>query len=407
MASRRSPDSSQASAQQPSPADTLLPARRLAALRARLLAHFDARRRDLPWRRTRDPWAILVSEVMLQQTTVAAVLPYYERFLRRWPTPQALAAASHDELLSEWAGLGYYRRAHNLQAAALAVCEGPGVSPTTHGSSSALPRDAAGLRSLPGVGEYTAAAVASIAYGEAVAALDGNVERVLCRLFALPGDPRRARARAVLRSCAGALLDPARPGDFNQALMELGATLCRPTSPRCEECPLRADCRALAAGQPEAFPQLAPRPAAIAVRRALALVQRGERVLLRRRESAPNAGFWELPDVDLPRALHWASGAGGPAAPSPAHLTAMRTRLTKHLRAEHGLLVRFAEPGPEQRHSITRHQIRVLPFAGRLLQGRVQAPLAWGALSETDRPLTTLTRRILAAAAERRSRVLG
>ncbi|MHC4846302.1 MAG: A/G-specific adenine glycosylase, partial [Planctomycetota bacterium] len=205
-----------------------------ARLRARLLAWFDEHQRDLPWRRTRDPWAILVSEIMLQQTTVAAAIPYYERFVRRWPRPADLARAGRDELLAAWAGLGYYRRARHLMDAASVVAEDGGQ----------LPARADALRALPGIGEYTAAAVASIAFGEAIAAVDGNVERVMCRLGAIEGNPKQAVARRAIRDLAEALLDADRPGDFNQALMELGATVCRPTSPDCGRCPLSADCRA-------------------------------------------------------------------------------------------------------------------------------------------------------------------
>ncbi|HEX5011379.1 MAG TPA: A/G-specific adenine glycosylase, partial [Planctomycetota bacterium] len=234
----------------------------LSAARRALLAWWDRGRRDLPWRRTRDPWAILVSEVMLQQTTVAAVVPYWERFVRRWPRPADLAAARTDELLSAWAGLGYYRRARHLQAAACAVAEAGGE----------LPRRAQQLRELPGIGEYTAAAVASIAHGEPVAAVDGNVERVLSRFFALPLDPKSAAGRSALRAHADALLHRERPGDFNQALMELGATLCRPAAPQCLLCPLRAGCAALAAGAPERFPRRPPRAAAVPMLRVAAVV---------------------------------------------------------------------------------------------------------------------------------------
>src|SRR5262245_22602734 len=212
--------------------------------RRALLQWFDRGRRELPWRETRDPWAILVSEVMLQQTTVSAALPYYERFLARWPTPARLSRAGLDELLAEWAGLGYYSRARNLHAAAGIVAE-----------AGALPCDSAGLRALPGVGPYTAAAVASIAYGEPIAAVDGNVERVVCRLLAWPGPTSRAAVRQRIAAAAQSLLDPRRPGDHNQAMMELGATLCRPRSPRCGECPVAAHCSAFASGDPLRFPR--------------------------------------------------------------------------------------------------------------------------------------------------------
>jgi A/G-specific adenine glycosylase len=222
----------------------------VAAMRAALLAHFDAHQRDLPWRRTRDPYAIWVSEVMLQQTRVETVVPYYQRFVQRFPTPQALADAPIEHVLALWSGLGYYRRARLLHQGARAVVD-------QHGGR--VPATAEVLRTLPGVGEYTAGAIASIAFAQRAAVVDGNVERVLSRLFALRGDPRAAAGRARLWTLARAFADSERPGDVNQALMELGATVCAPVSPRCLLCPARALCAARAQGAPEEFPEKAAR----------------------------------------------------------------------------------------------------------------------------------------------------
>jgi A/G-specific adenine glycosylase len=351
--------------------------REAAALRRALLGWFDRERRELPWRATRDPWAILVSEVMLQQTTVSAALPYYERFLSRWPTAARLSRAGLDELLAEWAGLGYYSRARKLHAAAGIVAE-----------AGALPSDSAGLRELPGVGPYTAAAVASIAYGEPIAAVDGNVERVICRLLALAGPPTRAAVRQRIAAAAQALLDPRRPGDHNQAMMELGATLCRPKSPRCGECPASAHCAAFASGEPQRYPRPKARPQPVDVLRAAAIVRRGGQVLLRRREQAPNEGFLELPEVTVERRA--ADGAAPPAA-------RLRRALAAHLRREHGLQVELLAALPLARHTITRHRIATLPLLARLRAGRVRAPLQWAALT-TDVPITTSSRRLIAVA---------
>jgi A/G-specific adenine glycosylase len=213
------------------------------SLRRELLSWFDRHRRDLPWRRTQDPYRIWVSEVMLQQTRVEAVLPYYDRFLGRFPSVDALALAPLDEVLALWSGLGYYRRARQLHAAARRIVD-----------AGEFPRTIERLLELPGVGAYTAAAVASIAFGAAVPVLDGNVERVMARQLALAQDPKRAASRARLLDAAAALLDPARPGDSNQALMELGATLCLPRQPRCQLCPLLPGCGAAAEGRPELYP---------------------------------------------------------------------------------------------------------------------------------------------------------
>src|SRR5688572_31827881 len=192
--------------------------------RRALLGFYDAHRRALPWREDPRPYRVWISEVMLQQTRVDAVVPYYRAWMERFPDVRALAAAPLDDVLKSWEGLGYYARARNLHRAALVVRDRMGGE---------LPARASALRELPGFGEYTAGAVASIAFGEAVPAVDGNVRRVLARLYDEPEPTAR-----WLRERAAALVDPARPGDFNQALMELGATVCRPRSPDCARCPL-------------------------------------------------------------------------------------------------------------------------------------------------------------------------
>jgi A/G-specific adenine glycosylase len=208
----------------------------------RLLDHYDRHRRDLPWRVARpDPYATWLSEVMLQQTTVATVIPRFERFIARWPTVHDLAAARDEDVLGEWAGLGYYARARNLIACARTVSAAGG-----------FPATEAGLRDLPGVGAYTAAAIAAIAFGEQATVVDTNVERVIARLHGI--DRPVAEARGVIRELAAALTPATRPGDHAQAMMDLGATICRPRGPLCALCPLAADCAAFASGDPERFP---------------------------------------------------------------------------------------------------------------------------------------------------------
>lgn len=255
--------------------------------RRRLLNWFDENARELPWRQTRDPYAIWVSETMLQQTRVAAVLDYYQRFMLRFPTLASLAAAAEDEVLAQWSGLGYYRRARALHESARAVM-------AEH--AGAIPNTSAELSRLPGVGVYTAAAVASIAFGEPIAAVDGNVERVLTRYFG--HEPVAGAARSgQLRRTAETLVDPERPGDFNQAMMELGATLCLPRAPQCGICPVRQGC----ATRGE---HATPRAKKMLSRKiGLALVQRRQwpraEVLLEQRpaDAAQMPGMWELPQM--------------------------------------------------------------------------------------------------------------
>lgn len=249
--------------------------------RSRLLRWYDAHRRDLPWRRTRDPYRIWLSEVMLQQTRVATVLSYYRDFLRRFPSLKALAAAKEREVLTLWSGLGYYRRARALHAAACRLVAG-----------SRFPRTAEGWRELPGIGRYTAAAIASIAFGEAVAVVDGNVERVLRRFLSLP-------QRADVWETAQSLISRSRPGDYNQALMEMGATVCLPRLPQCPVCPLQSFCRRRGPHPTEAAP---PRRS---VRVSYALARRDGRVRLVERPADAKLMplMWELPQASSGQVL--------------------------------------------------------------------------------------------------------
>ena len=257
-----------------------------------LLRWFDREKRDLPWRRSVDPYRIWVSEIMLQQTRVDTVIPYYETFLERFPTVEDLAAAPVDDVMAMWSGLGYYRRARQLHSAACEVAE-QGNFPST----------AATLRELSGIGEYTSAAIASMAFGEVVPVLDGNVERVLCRRLALLENPKRVAVRRVLLREAARLLDPERPGDGNQALMELGATVCTPKNPKCGVCPLDSGCAAREEGEPERYPPAKKRRQVERVELAVVRVEREGRILFFRRpdhlEVMP--GLWELPNVPWSR----------------------------------------------------------------------------------------------------------
>lgn len=249
---------------------------------ARLLAWYDEHARDLPWRKSRDPYRVWLSEVMLQQTRVAAVIEHYHEFLRRFPTVEKLAAARQSSVLAAWSGLGYYRRARMLHAAAKVIARKlRGTFPST----------AQGWRELPGIGRYTAAAIASIAFGEAVAVVDGNVERVLQRVFG------KALSSPQVWQVAEDLLDYARPGDFNQAMMELGATVCTPRAPACLTCPVLDTCatRGELAGVAQKSPQK---------KREIhyALHCRDSQVFLAQRPQSASLmpGMWELPETEAP-----------------------------------------------------------------------------------------------------------
>jgi A/G-specific adenine glycosylase len=243
---------------------------------ASLLAWYDAHRRDLPWRARPgepvEPYRVWLSEVMLQQTTVATVRTYFENFLARWPTVEALADAQCDDVMKAWAGLGYYARARNLHACARVIASDYGGR---------FPSTEAELMKLPGVGPYTAAAIAAIAFDAPSIALDGNVERVATRLFAISTPARRAKAE--IREKTLSFLPHSRPGDFAQALMDLGATLCSPRAPSCGRCPLAKRCAAFMAGEPENFPAKAPKPPKPKRRGAVFVLRCGDAVLLRQR----------------------------------------------------------------------------------------------------------------------------
>jgi A/G-specific adenine glycosylase len=326
-----------------------VPSSRRAAIRRRLLAWWDAGHRDLPWRfpqRAADPYRVWIAEVMLQQTRVEAVVPYYGRFLERLPDLRALAGASEDEVLSLWSGLGYYARARNLRRAA-------GEALARHGG---LPADPVALRALPGLGDYTAGAVASIAFAVPAPAVDGNVARVLSRLFlvdddpASPGRARRLRrlAAALLASGDGAL----RPGDLNQALMELGATACGRT-PACGRCPLAALCLARRSGRERELPRPRRRPPRRRLRLGCALVVDGDRVLLVR--SPPGGlfgGLWGPPSAPL-------DGARDP-----------RAALRRGLRAAHGLDLAVGRLAGEVRRPLTHRELVLSAFACRLRGAR-------------------------------------
>jgi len=266
--------------------DPVLPFR---ALRGKLAKWYKSAKRDLPWRRTRDPYAIAVSEIMLQQTQVVTVIPYYERWLKLFPSWEALASAKEHDVIKAWEGLGYYRRARNLQALAKAVASEGGR----------MPRSEEGLRALPGIGPYTAAAIGSIAFGLPLAVLDGNVMRVLTRLLALGEDISLPQTRAKLQAIADDFLDQCDPSTHNQAVMELGATVCLPRKPMCLICPLKEDCKGR--DRAEEFP-VKSRIAQVKRTEIVAIIKKGARFYCEQvPEGKPWHGLWRFPDFDPER----------------------------------------------------------------------------------------------------------
>ncbi len=311
-----------------------------------LIDWYHQHRRDLPWRRSEDPYAIWISETMLQQTRVDSVIPYYERFLARFPDIDALACAEADDVLGLWAGLGYYSRARNLLKAARIVRD-------RHGG--ALPDSAEALRELPGIGRYTAGAVASIAFDRPEPAVDGNVARVLARLHEIREDPKTPQTQRRLWDEAAALARGANPGDLNQALMELGASVCTPKNPRCPECPLRRRCSARRAGDPESLPVKTRRaqPQRVA---AVAgwVVRRGRALAVRRPPRGLLGGLWELPGGALARA----------EAPETALLRALTERV--------GLAVPRAQHLGTVDHAFTHRRLQLHLFRCETPRGRVR-----------------------------------
>lgn len=253
-----------------------------------ILSWYDQGHRDLPWRRTQDPYRIWISEIMLQQTRAETVVSYYERFLSRYPTVQNLASAPEEELLKAWEGLGYYSRARSLQKAAKEIVARYGGQ---------LPADLEKLRALPGIGDYTAGAIASIAFGIPAAAVDGNVERVLCRWDAIKDEVGTPTVRRQIAARAQALVPPDRPGAFANAMMEMGATMCTPKNPKCLLCPVREGCMGFAQGIAQELPRKAKKKAQRVENRAVLLVFCDNRVLIVKRQEKLLGGLFVFPDV--------------------------------------------------------------------------------------------------------------
>lgn len=348
---------------------------------AALLAHHNRARRDLPWRRARSPYHTLVSELMLQQTVVATVVPYFQRFVARFPDVAALAGATVEEVLTLWSGLGYYSRGRNLHRAAVAVMQ-------EHGG--VIPGEEAALRRLPGVGEYTAAAVAAIAFGRRTLALDGNVARVLSRVLAVAEPIEKPAVRARLRAGGLPLVPEERAGDFAEALMELGALTCVARTPRCADCPVLQWCAARRDGIQDTLPVRLPRRPKRVVRLACAAVLRGGEVLLVRRGPGQLLGnTWTLPAQDV-----GGQSEAGPVALAAA--TAAGLQPTGEVKNAGAIRHLFTH------RDVTAEVFRVTVLAGRAGEAAAEAgETRWVSLHELDQvALSSFTRKTLALIAD-------
>jgi A/G-specific adenine glycosylase len=324
-----------------------IPADTIQTIRAELLSWYRQQRRDLPWRGELSPYRIWISEVMLQQTQVTTVIPYYHRFLARFPTLQALAAAPLEEVLKAWAGLGYYARARNLLKAARALVEKwEGQFPETYRE----------LRLLPGFGEYTAGAVAAIAFGETIPAVDGNVKRVLARLFAVELDVTRGQGAQQIRDMAATLVDPNSPGDWTQALMELGATICTPKSPRCLLCPVRELCQGRRQGLELRLPVKPAKKTLPHYVVTAAVIRNGDKLLIAQRPlEGMLGGLWEFP--------------GGKCEAGET----LPTCLHREIHEELGIEIEVGPLITVVKHGYTHFKITLHAFECRLVTGHPQA----------------------------------
>jgi A/G-specific adenine glycosylase len=366
------------------------PARALGPLRAKLLAWFDANKRDLPWRATtdgaRDPYHVWVSEIMLQQTTVAAVVPKFAAFVKRFPTLAALAAAPERDVLKQWEGLGYYRRARHLHAAAIELTR-------AHGGE--LPNDPAVWAALPGVGRYVLGAVLSQAFDRRLPIVEANSLRVLSRLFGSRTDPRAGEGKVWVWGAAEAVLPQKRCGDFNQALMELGALVCTPTNPECAKCPLAHRCEAKRLNLQHAIPPKAARPEITTVREVGAVVRDGARVLVCQRPATATRwqNMWEVPHAPLAEGEEVSAGAA---------------RVVRELTGFD------AAPGAELltiRHGVTRYAITLVCVEAELRGGAfapgAYAEAAWVRPNElADYPTSSPQRKLMTALAAPRQKRL-
>lgn len=343
------------------------------SFRRRLLTWYSRHKRDLPWRKSRDPYRVWVSEVMLQQTTVAAVKPYFERFIKAFPNVEKLAAAEEVQVLRLWEGLGYYRRARGLYAAAKQVVAE---------YSGEFPRDLAALQSLPGIGRYTAGAIASIAFNQRAPILEANTIRLLARLLAYPADPTKSAGQKLLWATAEEILPRADVAGFNQALMELGSLVCTPVQPKCGECPVASLCGAFQAGMQDTIPIAPAKQKFTSVREAAVVVRKNAQVLIRQCGANERwAGLWDFPRFEI-------------AGEGPLFV---RDELIEKVREQTGITAKPSNLLTTIKHGVTRYRITLDCYTAEYQSGRVQGnrQTQWIAAAElAEIPLSTTGRKI-------------
>ena len=340
------------------------------AIARSILAWYGSSHRDLPWRRTSDPYHVWVSEIMLQQTTVKTATPYFEAFIESYPTAQALARAPLDDVLSRWSGLGYYTRARNLhRAAGIVVSEFDGRVPDEPGA----------LGSLPGIGDYTRAAILSIAFEKPHPVVDGNVIRVLSRLAGWKGDPKSPMLKRRVAHLAEALIPKNSPGDYNQGLMELGATVCKPRQADCRLCPLSDFCAARDSGSPEQYPGVAKQPRPIQTVYGMVLLRESDLYYMVKRDtSGMLKEFWEFPGVEM-----------------PAKTEAPDRVVNDHVQEALQCSMSLGDQAIEARHSIMNRRITVRAWPATVTSGRPQGGEWISKDSFKDYPISTMCLKIL------------
>jgi A/G-specific adenine glycosylase len=371
-----------------------------APFRRALRAWYRRHVRPLPWRATADPYRIWISEIMLQQTTVAAVVPYFERFLARFPTIRELADADEHEVLRLWEGLGYYSRARNIHRTARLVASR---------RRGRFPEDVDSLRELPGIGRYTAGAIASFAFDRPAPIVEANTRRLYCRLLGFRGDPRSAEGQRLLWNFAEYVVPDRSPGEFNQALMELGATVCTPEEPACVRCPVRRWCAACAAGSQRVIPRAAARPAVTEVAEAAIAIQRDGKYLLLKREPGERwAGLWDFLRLRLD-----APGASSAIRRGEKNQRAGARKVTNHSRiaaqtssraltraivGATGICVDGCDLLAQLNHTVTRFRITLSCYVARWRSGEIDPSAResrWVALDEFgEYPLSTTGRKL-------------